>query len=54
MSLDVAHRALFVDGTDIDAACDLAVTATLAVLRDVRAEQLQAIDASLPAVHPAG
>ncbi|MCH5644582.1 MULTISPECIES: TetR/AcrR family transcriptional regulator [unclassified Gordonia (in: high G+C Gram-positive bacteria)] len=47
MSLDVAHRALFVDGADIDAACDLAVTATLAVLRDVRAEQLQAIDASM-------
>ena len=46
--LDVAHRALFVDGSDIDAACDLATTAVLAVLRDVRPEQLQAIEASLP------
>ncbi|MFW0793729.1 helix-turn-helix domain-containing protein [Gordonia sp. CPCC 205515] len=47
MSLDIAYRALIVDGADIDAACDLAVTATLAVLRDVRPEQLLAIDASL-------
>lgn len=36
-------------GARIDASAD-----TLAVLREVRAEQLQAIDASLPAVHPAG
>ena len=47
MSLDVAHRALTVDGAGIDAACDLAITATMAVLRDVRPEQLQALDASL-------
>ncbi|MFW0787776.1 TetR/AcrR family transcriptional regulator [Gordonia sp. CPCC 206044] len=47
MSLDVAYRAVIVDGADIDAACDLAVTATMAVLRDVRPDQLQAIDASL-------
>ncbi|TYQ11801.1 UNVERIFIED_ORG: TetR family transcriptional regulator [Gordonia westfalica J30] len=47
MSLDVAHRALIVDGAGIDAACDLAITATMAVLRDVRPEQLQALDASL-------
>ncbi|MGV9712589.1 TetR/AcrR family transcriptional regulator [Gordonia sp. NPDC003424] len=47
MSLDIAYRALIVDGADIDAACDLAMTATLAVLRDVRPEQLLAIDASL-------
>ncbi|MDV7101181.1 TetR/AcrR family transcriptional regulator [Gordonia amicalis] len=47
MSLDVAHRALIVDGAGIDEACDLAVTATMAVLRDVRPEQLQALDASL-------
>ncbi len=47
MSLDVAHRALIVDGAGIDEACDLAITATMAVLRDVRPEQLQALDASL-------
>ncbi|MFF0818550.1 TetR/AcrR family transcriptional regulator [Rhodococcus sp. NPDC003318] len=47
ISLDVAYRALIVDGADIDKACDLAVTATFAVLRDVRPEQLRAIDASL-------
>jgi len=47
MSLDVAHRALIVDGAGVDEACDLAITATLAVLRDVRPEQLQALDASL-------
>ena len=48
ISLDVAHRALFIDGSDIDAACDLATTATIAVLSAVRPEQLQAIEASLP------
>ncbi|NED63269.1 TetR/AcrR family transcriptional regulator, partial [Streptomyces sp. SID10244] len=47
ISLDVAYRALIVDDADIDVACDLAVTATLAVLRDVRPEQLLAIDASM-------
>ncbi|WP_238418954.1 TetR/AcrR family transcriptional regulator [Gordonia sp. 'Campus'] len=47
MSLDVAHRALVVDGAGVDEACDLAITATLAVLRDVRPEQLEALDASL-------
>ncbi len=47
MSLDVAHRALIVDGAGIDEACDIAITATLAVLRDVRVEQLRALDASL-------
>ncbi|MEO9326407.1 TetR/AcrR family transcriptional regulator [Gordonia aurantiaca] len=47
MSLHVAHRALIVDGAGIDEACDIAITATLAVLRDVRPEQLQALDASL-------
>lgn len=45
--LDVAHRALFVDGSDIDAACDLATTAVLAVLNDIRPEQLMAIEDSL-------
>lgn len=45
--LDVAHRALFVDGSDIDAACDLATTAVLAVLRDISPEQLMAIENSL-------
>ncbi|GAC67520.1 TetR/AcrR family transcriptional regulator [Gordonia soli] len=47
ISLDVAYRAIIVDGADIDAACDLAMTATLAVLRDVRSDQLLAIDESL-------
>ncbi|MCG7635423.1 TetR/AcrR family transcriptional regulator [Gordonia McavH-238-E] len=47
MSLDVAHRALIVDGAGVDEACDLAITATLAVLRDVRPEQLRALDESL-------
>ena len=47
MSLDVAHRALIVDGAGVDEACDLAITATLAVLRDVRADQLRALDESL-------
>lgn len=47
MSLDVAYRAVVVGGADIDRACDLAVTATHAVLRDVTPEQLHAIDASL-------
>ncbi|AZG47534.1 TetR/AcrR family transcriptional regulator [Gordonia insulae] len=47
ISLDVAYRAVIVDDADIDAACDLAVTATMAVLRDVRPEQLLALDASL-------
>lgn len=45
--LDVAHRALFVDGSDIEAACDLATTAVLAVLRDIRPRQLVAIEESL-------
>ncbi|MDL9938377.1 TetR/AcrR family transcriptional regulator [Gordonia sp. ABSL1-1] len=53
MSLDVAHRALFVDGADIDAACDLTVTATQAVLREVRPAQLTAIDRSVPGSGPA-
>lgn len=48
ISLDVAHRALFIDGSDIDAACDLATTATIAVLQAIRPEQLQAIEESLP------
>ncbi|MGV9794836.1 TetR/AcrR family transcriptional regulator [Gordonia sp. ABSL49_1] len=47
MVLDVAHRALFVTGADIDAASELAVTAVLAVLREVRPEQLRALDESL-------
>jgi AcrR family transcriptional regulator len=47
ISLDVAYRALIVDDADIDAACELAVTATMAVLRDVRPDQLLALDASL-------
>ncbi|WP_054814752.1 TetR/AcrR family transcriptional regulator [Nocardia arizonensis] len=46
ISLDIAYRAVIVAGAGIDAASDLAVTATLAVLRAVRPEQLRAIDAS--------
>ena len=47
MSLDVAYRAVIVSGAGIDAACDLAVTASLAVLRSVDVRQLHAIDESL-------
>ncbi|MCZ4549966.1 TetR/AcrR family transcriptional regulator [Gordonia rubripertincta] len=47
MSLDVAYRAVIVSGAGIDAACDLAVTASLAVLRSVEVRQLHAIDESL-------
>ncbi|MXP23647.1 TetR family transcriptional regulator [Gordonia sp. HNM0687] len=47
ISLDVAYRALIVDRADIDIACEIAVTATLAVLREVSPEQLLALDASL-------
>ena len=47
ISFDVAYRALIVDRTDIDVACEIAVTATLAVLREVRPDQLLALDASL-------
>jgi AcrR family transcriptional regulator len=47
MSLDVAYRAVIVSGAGIDAACDLAVTASLAVLRSVEVRQLHAIDQSL-------
>ncbi|GAB89244.1 TetR/AcrR family transcriptional regulator [Gordonia rhizosphera] len=47
ISLDVAYRAVIVDNADIDVACEIAVTATMAVLRDVQAEQLLALDASL-------
>ncbi|WP_216908442.1 TetR/AcrR family transcriptional regulator [Nocardia noduli] len=46
ISLDIAYRAVIVAGADIDAACDLAVTASLAVLRAVEPEQLRAIDTS--------
>lgn len=42
----VTYRAVIVSHADIGAACDLAVTASLAVLRAVRPDQLQAIDAS--------
>lgn len=48
ISLDVAYRAVIVAGADIDAACDLAVTACLAVLRAVDPEQLRAIDTAEP------
>ncbi|MEE4025805.1 helix-turn-helix domain-containing protein [Gordonia sp. PKS22-38] len=47
ISLDVCYRALIVESADIDIACDIAVTATLAVLRAVRPDQLLALDASL-------
>ncbi|MEU8899187.1 TetR/AcrR family transcriptional regulator [Nocardia sp. NPDC048505] len=46
ISLDVAYRAVIVAGADIDAACDVAVTACLAVLRTVEPEQLRAIGAT--------
>lgn len=44
ISLDVAYRAVIVGGSDIGAACDLAVTASLAVLRAVDPAQLRALD----------
>jgi AcrR family transcriptional regulator len=47
ISLDVAYRALIVDRADIDVACEIAVSATLGVLRAVSPEQLLALDASL-------
>ncbi|MET7773238.1 helix-turn-helix domain-containing protein [Nocardia sp. NPDC005366] len=47
ISLDIAYRAVIVAGADIGAASDLAVTASLAVLRAVEPEQLRAIDTSL-------
>lgn len=46
ISLDIAYRAVIVGGSDIDVACDLAVTASLAVLRAVEPAQLRALDAS--------
>ncbi|TCJ97380.1 TetR/AcrR family transcriptional regulator [Nocardia alba] len=49
ISLDVAYRAVILAGADIGAACDLAVTASLAVLRAVDPEQLRAIDVGLSA-----
>ncbi|APE34774.1 TetR family transcriptional regulator [Nocardia mangyaensis] len=48
ISLDVAYRAVILAGADIGAACDLAVTASLAVLRSVDPEQLRAIDTRPP------
>jgi AcrR family transcriptional regulator len=45
MSLDVAYRAVVVGGADLDRACELAVTATFAVLRDVSPVQLEALSA---------
>ncbi|MFC8527261.1 TetR/AcrR family transcriptional regulator [Nocardia sp. NPDC057227] len=48
ISLDVAYRAVIVDGSDITVACELAVTASLAVLRAVEPAQLRALDADRP------
>ncbi|MEV6656033.1 TetR/AcrR family transcriptional regulator [Nocardia fluminea] len=48
ISLDIAYRAVILAGADIGAACDLAVTASLAVLRAVDPEQLRAIDTCPP------
>lgn len=47
MTLDVAHRAVIVAGASIDAACELAVSSAISVLRTVDVVQLQAIDRSL-------
>jgi AcrR family transcriptional regulator len=44
ISLDIAYRAVIVDGADIGAACDLAVTASLATLRAIDPSQLRALD----------
>lgn len=48
ISLDVAYRAVILAGADISTACDLAITASLAVLRAVDPEQLRAIDTHAP------
>ncbi|MGN2638052.1 TetR/AcrR family transcriptional regulator [Nocardia takedensis] len=48
ISLDIAYRAVIVAGADLDAACDLAVTASLGVLRAVEPDQLRAIDPADP------
>ncbi|WP_040801588.1 TetR/AcrR family transcriptional regulator [Nocardia higoensis] len=48
ISLDVAYRAVIVGGSDIDAACDLAVTASLAALRAIDPAQLRALDTAHP------
>ncbi len=47
ISLDVAYRAVIVDGADVDSARDLAMAATLAVLRDIEPKYLAAIDRSI-------
>ncbi|WP_024804985.1 TetR/AcrR family transcriptional regulator [Nocardia sp. BMG51109] len=44
ISLDIAYRAVTVGGADIGAACDLAVTASLAALRAIDPGQLRALD----------
>lgn len=46
ISLDIAYRAVIVGGSDIGAACDLAVTASLAALRAIDPDQLRALDTS--------
>ncbi|MGW5918791.1 hypothetical protein ACWFPY_07340 [Nocardia fluminea] len=46
--MDIAYRAVILAGADIGAARDLAVTASLAVLRAVDPEQLRAIDTRPP------
>lgn len=50
ISLDVAYRAVIVGGSDIGTACDLAVTASLAVLRAIEPDQLRALDTSQPRI----
>lgn len=47
MTLDVAHRAVIVAGVSIDAASELAVSASMAVLRSIEIAHLHAIDESL-------
>lgn len=47
ISLDIAHRAVIVDGASVDAARDLAMVATLAVLSSVEPAHLEAIDRSV-------
>lgn len=50
----VAHQAIIVEGADIDIACELAVAATTAVLRDVGPDLLLSLDRSLQDADPTG